>query len=273
MEPIKINVSVPFRADGTAEDHPGCIRSFSNAEINAYMAAIEKEITAAAVDADEYQVQEIDFTNGSITHLGMDAPKKLMKLIRSSFQVIDKAKITMRATPSALDFFTLNMMRQLGCSFLTIELPTLEEEGLRAAGYVTGRQRCIEALDSCFQNGFRKFGCELDPKYFISADGLRGTLTEILARKPQSISFARAPREEYQTLISELLSGAGYVRGKASDTWFNSAEPAGRSFRNQLGFGPYAISVFDAQAVRTTGDFNFYLAHSDDFEALVMNEV
>lgn len=271
MEPVKINVSVPFRADGTAEDHPGCIRSFSNAEINAYMDAIEKEIASAAVDADEYQVHEIDFTNGSITHLGMDAPKKLMKIIRSSFQVIDKAKITLRATPSALDFFTLNVMRQLGCSHLTIELPTLEEDGLKAAGYVTDRKRCIEALDSCFQNGFRKFGCELDPKYFISADGLRVTLTEILARKPQSISFACAPHEEYQAIISQLLSCAGYVPGKSPDTWFNPAEPAGRSFRNQLGFGPYAISVFDGQAVRTTGDFDFYLAHSDDFEALVMN--
>ena len=269
MEPIRINIAVPFRVDGKAEEHPGCLRKFDARDIRRYLDALKAEIDACEEETESYLVQEIAFINGSYTHLGQDDPKKICGWIGERFRVSPNAHIRLQATPSALNFFTMNAARQLGNSLIALELPALSEKGLSDAGFVCNVKNAEAAMDSCFQNGCRSFGCVISPHCCGSAETLRTTLAAVLARHPAELRFSPALSDAELAETAPLLEAAGYQTQFPKEIWCREAPVLRRKYLTEIGFGPYAFSLFDGTPIRTTADFDFYCSHSADFEALV----
>lgn len=273
MEPLKLNIAVPFRLDGNPEEHPGCLKQFNALDIRAYLDALEKDIIAASADAEDFQVLEIEFTNGSFTHLGTGSLQRIADCIKTHFNVHPKVKYTLCATPSGLDFFTLTEAKQLGSSSIVIDCPAITEAGLKAAGFNCTADAAITALDSAFQNGFRNFTVVLSPALYRSESDLVQTIKTLLTKNPAAIAFSAPLSRGFASAAEYFLAPTGYARVGKTDEWRRGEVPLRRHYPNQIGCGPYALSVFDDQAIRSTADFEFYCAHSDDFEALVTHDI
>lgn len=267
MEPLKLSIAIPFRKDGNPSENPGCINAFDANVIHTYISALNAEISVAAEETGDYQVQEIEFINGSFTHLGNEDIAKIIAKVKEHFNVSSKVRIFVGATASGFDFYKLAAIKPVGDVTLVFDTPTTDEEGLLKAGFTSSRDTMLDALDSCFHNGFRKFICVADPKYNYNSDVFRQTVIDLLLRKPYGICFRSEPEEEFMNAVSAVFENHGYIRN--SFGWFVDDTPFIRKFNIQIGCGPYTVSLFDDNAIRSTPDFEFYCDHSTDFEALV----
>ena len=160
----------------------------------------------------------------------------------------------------------VSVEEQMRTASICFELPSLTEEGLRAAGYHCSAGKAEAALDCCFQNGFRKF------TVFLTAGSLQEseteyTLKKLLAVHPKEITLRGDAEGPLLETTGRLLAQEGWFR--AGNHWYREGLPAPLPCAVQIGCGPNAVSVFDHVPVRSTADFDFYCSHSDDFEALV----
>jgi len=269
MEPLKISIAVPFRLDGKAEDHPGCKSSFNIFDIRAYLDALEKEIIASSADSEDLQVLEIEFVNGSFAHLGTGNIKRIADCIKAHFNVHPNVKYTLHATPSGFDFFILSEVKQLKNSSVILEYPAISDEGLAADGFRCSAELAQAAADSCFQNGFRYFTLVVSPALCPDEAAFTETVKAMLAKQPEEIRFDAPLSPEFLAVAETVFEDTGFVHVKGTDAWHRGDRPLRRRYANQIGCGPYALSIFDGQAVRSTADFEFYCANSEDFEALI----
>lgn len=269
MEPLKLNIAVPFRLDGTSEEHPGCLKHFTAYNIRSYLDALEADIAASSLETEDFQVTEIEFVNGSFTHLGTGSLKRIADCIKKHFNVHPNVKYILGATPSGLDFFTLTEAKQLGNSSIVIDCPAVTDAGLKAAGFNCSADAALTALDSAFQNGFHRFAVVISPALCPNSSSLVQTVKTVLSKNPAQVRFATSLEGEFASAAEYFLVPLGYRRAGKSDIWYRGDAPEFKYFPNQIGCGPHAMSVFDGQGIFTTADFDFYCAHSSDFEALV----
>ncbi len=267
MEPLKLSISIPFRVDGKSEEHPGCVRPKTAPQINRYLRALEKEIIASSEDMEDYQVQEIAFELGSFTHLGNDDPKKILQLIKEHYSVNPEPTITLNATPSALNFYRLVAIKQLKSAKIRLEVPSLDPLGLSKAGFETTAEEVQQALDCCFQNGFRELEILISPSVQPSDEAFANVLTATANIHPYKISFDTTPTDEQYRLAVRILTAKGMIEKNGA---FYSEEPGyQRHIPEQLGCGLAAVSIMEGVAITSTDDFDFYCDHSEDYEALV----
>ena len=266
MDPARIFISIPFRIDGKASEHPGCLQTFDSRQINRYLAALEKDIAAAAEDSDDLQIQEIILGNGSACHLTADDLTAVVSLVRKHFSVISHFRFIVHTTPSGFDFYKLSAIRHLGRAIVIFDIPALTDEGLLAAGYHCDCVKAAAALSCCFENGFRDFACSVSAAY-SNPEQYASMLRQILSFQPERIILPDHTGAEYVKISDTVPGGSGYL--KEGNTWYRDSIPPVSLCRTQIGCGPYSISIFDGTAVRTTADFEYYCDHSDDFEALV----
>lgn len=271
MEPIKLSIAVPFRKDGNPADYPGCVNAFNASVINKYLSSLNAEIAVASEGTADFQIQEIEFINGSFTHLGNDDISKLIKKIKEHFNVSSKVRIVLSATSSGFDFYCLAAVKQLGDITIVFDTPTTNEDGLKKAGFISTRDSMLDALDSCFNNSFRKFICLITPEYNANADIFRQTIIDLLLRKPYGICFKTPLSTEYLNIAKPVFENHGYLQN--GDSWFIESVPLIKKYNIQIGCGPYTVSQFDDNAIRSTSDFLFYCDHSTDYEALVTHSL
>ena len=269
-ETARLFISLPFRTDGIETAYPGCLKTFDARDLDRFLAALDRELRTVAEECDEIQVQEIALGNGSAAHFPADDLTKMIRLIRESFHVSPRARISLTMTPSGFDFYKLSAVRQLGNAAICFELPGLTEETLRSGGYRCSVKKAEDALNCCFQNGFTDFEVSLTEKKLEPEEAER-TLQTLLAVHPKKITLRDDAEPDFRQTVDDRLTAAGWSR--KDNHWYREAQSSMPRCAVQIGCGPGAVSVFDGVPVKSTADFDFYCAHSDDFEALVKHAI
>ena len=266
MEAARVFLSLPFRTEKTEEEHPECLSVFDSRHMNRFFEALREEVSAAAVDTDGLQVVEIVLGNGSAAHLTADDLSGTVRLIRQMLPVSPHAAVRLTVTPAGFDFYKLSAVKQLQNASIRFELPGLTEERLRAGGYRCTPEKAYQALECCFQNGFRDFSVFLTAEDMPEEEA-EATLTKLLAVHPEAILLRSDAEDGFVREVDRILTGEHWTR--SGNSWYRDAVPETPRCSIQLGLGPGAVSVFDGTGVRSTRDFDFYCDHAGDFEALV----
>ena len=266
MELARVFLSLPFRTEKIEEEHSECLSVFDSRHMNRFFEALKEEVSAAASDANDLQIREIVLGNGSAAHLTADDLRGTVRLILQLLPVSPYATIQLTMTPAGFDFYKLSAVKQLQNATICFELPGLTERSLRAGGYRCSADKAYQALECCFQNGFRYFSV------FLTAIDLPeketdDTLEKILAVHTEAIQPRNDAKLDFVQQVNRILSGQNWIR--SGNSWYRDKAPAVPHCSVQIGLGPGAISVFDGIAVRSTSDFDFYCDHAGDFEALV----
>lgn len=265
MEAIRLFVSLPFQKDGTAQDDPDCIRSFRSPELNRYLAALQREIPAAAEGLEDCVVTELQFGLGSFCHIPADDLEALYQCIRDAFTVSRSVTVRLRATPRGFDFYRLTAARHLNEAVIDFLTPTLDEEALARLNFAPAAQT-LAALEVCFQAGYHRFSCTVSPLHNPTAPILRDTLSRLLPKRPGAFLFDAPLSAEQAALVRELLSESYEERGGG---WFLPGFQLPHEPLEQIGCGLGAVTELEGVRVKTSTDLDYYCEHADDFEALV----
>ncbi len=266
-EAASVFVSVPFRAEGLDSEHTGCLKTFDSRQIDRFLTALYKEISAVSEECGDLIVREITVGNGSASHLTAEDLTQMIHTIRKQFRVSPQAEIRFHMTPAGFDFFKMNAVRQQGAS-ICFELPALTDEGLRASGYRCTAATAKDALESCFQNNFRQFSVFLTART-LGTEEAEQTIKALLPTHPEEIFLREDADEQLKQTVGSVLEQEQWIRKE--NRWYREAVPKPLRCSVQIGCGPGAVSVFDGAALKSTSDFDFYCDHSDDFEALVQH--
>ena len=265
METARIGVSLPFRAEGPAEEHVGCRKTFDSRDMDRFLTALYREIHEASADCDDLLVREIVFGNGSAAHFTADDLMRMVSEIKKQFHVSPQAVIRFTVTPAGFDFYKLSAIRQMRGS-VCFELPALTDEGLQAGEYHCTAEQAAAALECCFQNGFRQFSVYLTARSMKEKEA-EETLKRLLAMHPEAIRLRKDAADPFTDTVNRILEAEGWTR--RDHCWTCEAIPDPAPCSVQIGCGPNAVSVFENTALRSTADFEYYCEHADDFEALV----
>ena len=250
MEQIKLFISLAFRKEGLATQYPDCIFNFTAKEINEYINALKKEITAASIGCENCQVTEIELGNGSYAHYSSIHIEEIINHVKASFHVAQDVHVTLHCSCANFTFYSATIARQLNHATIVIDVPSLNENILRDYNYHTNVRTMREALQIGFDQQLKNFIIEIDPSIDFE-DCLEQLATTTKVKK---ITFTHELNEKEKALFEP------YKDRFEIHTF--------QEVNDQIGVGLGAISIMQDVKYKNTNDFAFYLENADDFEKI-----
>lgn len=257
-----------------------------------YIEALRKEIgnRAQELSREEKIVDTIFFGGGTPSVLESEEIKKIMKVIKESFHVLQEAEISLEMNPDSVTKEKLKVYKKIGINRLSIGLQSANNEELKVLGRIHTWEGFLKSWNLIKDEGFTNVNIDL-------MSGLPGqslksyeeTLKKVLALDPQHISSYsliveegtkfeqwygegiaqghRLPSEETDRRMYELtkkmLKEKGYERYEISnyslpgyECKHNEGYWTGKSY---LGFGLGASSYFRGQRLQNENDMEKYL--------------
>lgn len=239
-----------------------------------YTRALEKEITLYARRNPDAKLRTIYFGGGTPSFLPAEKLDRIMRLIRSSFEVSSRAEVTLEANPNNLSYDKLNAFHTIGINRLSIGVQSFVEEELKFLTRNHNAFQACESIDNARKAGFDNISIDLI--FGLPNQDLKTwehNIAEALSFQPEHISVYNLTVEE-RTFLNKLvqlkkisfpdeenelhmflktiqmLTQAGYEHYEIS----NYAKPGSRSQHNSsywtghsyIGLGPSAHS-FDGE--------------------------
>ena len=254
-----------------------------------YVQALEREIQGRAGEYENYQVPTVFIGGGTPSILGPGQIKRLLDALRSHYQVLPEAEITMEANPGTVDYDSLAGYSNAGVDRLSLGLQSSWDEELKALGRIHTWQQFLDAYEAAVAAGFSHINVDL-------MSGLPGqtpasyetTLRRVaeLRPEPEHISayslileegtdFAarfeagklRLPDEETERalygLTERILQEYGYRRYEISNYAKAGCECRHNvgywTRENYLGFGIGAASLMENVRFQNRKDLQAYL--------------
>lgn len=257
-----------------------------------YIEALRKEIgnRAQELSREEKIVDTIFFGGGTPSVLESEEIKKIMKVIKERFHVLQEAEISLEMNPDSVTKEKLKVYKKIGINRLSIGLQSANNEELKVLGRIHTWEGFLKSWNLIKDEGFTNVNIDL-------MSGLPGqslksyeeTLKKVLALDPQHISSYsliveegtkfeqwygegkaqehRLPSEETDRRMYELtkkmLKEKGYERYEISnyslpgyECKHNEGYWTGKSY---LGFGLGASSYFRGQRFQNENDMEKYL--------------
>ena len=250
MEQIKLFISLAFRKEGLASQYPDCIFDFSAKEINEYINALKKEITAASNGCENCQVIEIELGNGSYAHYSSIYIEEIIEHVKQCFHVAKDVHVTLHSSCANFTFYSATIARQLNHATIIIDVPSFNENILHDYNYHTSVQTMKEALQIGFDQQLRDFIVEIDPSIdFVSCLEQLATTTKV-----KKITFTHELNEKEKVLFEPYKDCFEVHTFKESN--------------DQIGVGLGAISIMQDVKYKNTNDLAFYLENAEDFEKI-----
>ena len=259
----------------------------SEEKMDAYVAALQRDLIRWADEAKDHTVDTIYFGGGTPSYLGADRLCRILETVFAHYRVAENAEITTEANPdSAREVSALRQLREAGFDRISLGMQSASDEELRLIGRVHTHKETVEAVRAARAAGFDNVS--LDLIYGLpeqTAARWRENLQAAIALQPEHLSCyglkieegtpldrkkdaLRIPdddeqAEEYLTTV-ELLEKAGYQQYEIS----NFARPGCESRHNlkywtmqeYLGFGPGAHSDFGGRRFAYARDLSAYIA-------------
>lgn len=255
--------------------------------MDAYVAALQSALRAAAPEAADYAADTVYFGGGTPTLLGPRRLRALLETALDAYDVTPGAEITCEANPeSARDASALRALRDAGFNRLSLGMQSADDGELRTLGRVHTHRDTERAVAAARRASFDNLS--LDLIYGLpgqTAERWSRNLDAALSLGPEHLScyglkvepgtpFFRsrdrldlpdddAQAEQYLAAV-ERLRGAGYEQYEIS----NFARPGRESRHNlkywtlgeYLGFGPGAHSDFGGRRFGLERDLDAFLA-------------
>lgn len=237
--------------------------------MDAYAAALRRDLIRRAPDARDHTVDTVYFGGGTPSYLGAERLCRILETVFAHYRVEKAAEITTEANPdSARDEAALRQLRSAGFNRISLGMQSACDDELRLIGRVHTHRETVEAVSAARAAGFDNLS--LDLIYGLpeqTAARWRENLRAAIALQPEHLScyglkieegtplfFKKdglfipdddAQAEEYLAAVG-LLEEAGYRQYEIS----NFAKPGYEGRHNliywdcgdYLGLGPAAHS-------------------------------
>ena len=258
----------------------------SEEKMDAYTAALQRDLICWASEAKDHTVDTIYFGGGTPSYLGADRLCRILETVFQHYRIEKNAEITTEANPdSAREISALRQLRGAGFDRISLGMQSASDEELRLIGRVHTHKETVEAVRAARAAGFDNVSLDLiyglpeqtaarwrenlqaaidlQPEH-LSCYGLKIEEGTPLDRKKDALRIPDDDEqaEEYLAAV-ELLEKAGYQQYEIS----NFARPGRESRHNlkywtmqeYLGFGPGAHSDFGGRRFAYARDLNAYL--------------
>lgn len=258
----------------------------SEEKMDAYTAALQRDLIRWADQAKGHTVDTIYFGGGTPSYLGADRLCRILETVFAHYRVDKNAEITTEANPdSAREVSALRQLREAGFNRISLGMQSASDDELRLIGRVHTHKETVEAVHAARAAGFDNVSLDLiyglpeqtmahwrenlqaaialEPEH-LSCYGLKIEEGTPLNRKKDALRIPDDDEqaEEYLATV-ELLEKAGYAQYEIS----NFARPGRESRHNlkywtmqeYLGFGPGAHSDFGGRRFAYARDLNAYI--------------
>ena len=198
---------------------PYCIRkcrycdfvSFEKAPEDAYFERLAGDIRSAKNAVDDGMQHYVDtlFFGGGTPSLASSAQlKKVLDAVRDSFDISDKAEITIEANPETVTREKAAELKELGFTRVSMGVQSFDDAVLKALGRVHSADRARQAFRTLREAGFENIN--LDLMFGVpmqSLDIWKQTLDEALSLRPEHLSFYSLQLEEDTPLWTDYRNG------------------------------------------------------------------
>lgn len=259
----------------------------SEARMDAYCAALERDLVHRADAAVGCTVDTVYFGGGTPSYLGEKRLASLLETILSHYRAAPDAEITLEANPdSARDADALKTLRGAGFNRISLGVQSFDDGELREIGRIHTASEIARSVSAARTAGFDNLS--LDLIYGLPRQTMarwRENLSAALALAPEHLSCyglkveegtplylrresAQLPDDDAQADFyletADMLARHGYAQYEIS----NFARPGFASRHNlkywtlgeYLGFGPGAHSDFGGRRFAVARDLDAYLA-------------
>ena len=140
-------------------------------------------------EADDRNVATIFFGGGTPSILGADQIEQLMAKIKSEFNIIESAEISMECNPGTVTEEKLKGFLSAGINRLSIGLQSANDNELKNLGRIHNYEQFLFTYNTARKVGFKNINIDLMsalPGQTI--DSFRESLTNVVGLKPQHLS-------------------------------------------------------------------------------------
>ena len=133
----------------------------SDEEREAYVQALEKEISSYSEFAKDYRVSTVFFGGGTPSVLEGEQTERILKKIRDTFRVEKDAEITLEMNPGTAQKEKLLLYRELGINRLSIGLQSVKNENLKLLGRIHTYGDFLASYRMAREAGFDNISADL----------------------------------------------------------------------------------------------------------------
>lgn len=133
----------------------------SDEEREAYVQALEKEISSYSEFAKDYRVSTVFFGGGTPSVLEGEQTERILKKIRDTFRVEKYAEITLEMNPGTAQKEKLLLYRELGINRLSIGLQSVKNENLKLLGRIHTYGDFLDSYRMAREAGFDNISADL----------------------------------------------------------------------------------------------------------------
>lgn len=246
----------------------------------AYAQALKREIEASGAGMEDVEIMAVWLGGGIAGILPAREIEELMRTVRRTFTVKERAETLLTLFPGSLDLNVVNTYRRAGIGRLLFEIPSLVTRECRELGF----PETLPALDmtNYILESMRFTGFGLRVMSGIAGrtkERWENIFRQIFHYNPQFLELypldGAVDDESQYPQIKERLCAAGYERIMAQryvrrDFQVLNFE-AERDSTEYLGIGLGAESCMDGYRTRNTTDMQTYLAYSGDFQRILQD--
>lgn len=134
----------------------------SEEKMDAYTAALQRDLIRWADQAKGHTVDTIYFGGGTPSYLGADRLCRLLETVFAHYRVDKNAEITTEANPdSAQEVSALRQLREAGFNRISLGMQSASDDELRLIGRVHTHKETVEAVHAARAAGFDNVSLDL----------------------------------------------------------------------------------------------------------------
>lgn len=161
MKPLGLYIHIPFcKAKCIYCDFYSLPRA--EEQMDAYVAALRRDIAQKAGAAGSYTVDTVYFGGGTPSYLGAERLEAILETVFAHYHVSADAEITTEANPdSACEERSLRHLREAGFNRISLGMQSACDEELRRIGRVHTHEETISAVKAARAAGFDNVSLDL----------------------------------------------------------------------------------------------------------------
>lgn len=283
--PVLMRINMPFCVRHCSFCRRSVVTGRDTGLIHDYVMALAVELSQNAEEFADCQIQAIRFGGGCVSIMDGTDFEKLVRLIRSRYDVAEGAPITMRVSPADVNGANMPFYNRVGVSRYDLEMISMEPQDFIHIDYLNYMDQ-LPYIASGFLRADRRpvmGNVLLYGKKTISRWGFRRSVLETVRRSFCHVLFERAagedvlPDEQAQAQLeeaAEILTEHGfaqYLPGRwakpGCEDRFFAGEAQGMDV---LAFGLGARTRFGGALTTNTDDLDTYIRHSGEYERITV---
>lgn len=283
--PVLMRINVPFCVRKCSFCDRGWVTGRDSGQIHDYVMALAVELKENAEEFADCQVQAVRFGGGCASIIDGTDFEKLIRLIRTSYDVAQDAPITMRVSPADVNGANMPFYNRVGVGRYDLEMMSMEPQDFVYMDYLNYMDQ-LPYIASGFLRADRRpvmGNVLLYGKKTVSRWGFRRSVLETVRRSFCHVLFQRCVGEDMLdnaaaaaqlAEAAEILTEHGfreYLPGRwakpgSEDRFFRGAAQG----MDVLAFGLGAKTRFGGAITTNTSDVQTYIRCSGEYDVITV---